>query len=85
MNYHSEIKRLVADLRSRANHVYADCIGTESYDIDNLLDEVASLRSQRDYILSAARRTLDENWHLADGDNCTLWVLKRAVETLTGT
>jgi len=50
--------------------------------LEELLDEIARLRTQRDYLLSAARRTMDENGHLADGDVCTLIVLKRAVETL---
>ena len=49
---------------------------------EELLGEVARLRTQRDDILAAARRTLDENGHLADGEICTLIVLKRAVETL---
>ena len=30
---------------------------------------------------AAIRQTLDENGHLADGDNCTLIVLKRAIGT----
>jgi len=80
---------LIADLRSRINPAYAHQLGTESYErricvevLEELLDEIARLRTQRDYMLSAARRTLDENGHLADGDVCTLIVLKRAVETL---
>lgn len=52
---------------------------------ETLRDQIASLRTQRDYLLSAAKRTLDENGHLADGDVCTLIVLKRAVETLEET
>ena len=80
---------LIDDLRSRINPAYAITPGTESYDrrlcaeaLESLLDEVARLRTQRDDILAAARRTLDENGHLADGEICTLIVLKRAVETL---
>lgn len=90
---------LIDDLRSRINPAYAATLGTESYErrlcaetLETLLaiqetlkDEVASLRTQRDYLLSAARRTLDDNGHLADGDVCTLIVLKRAVETLAAT
>lgn len=30
---------------------------------------------------AAIQQTLDENGHLADGDNCTLIVLKRALKT----
>jgi len=80
---------LIDDLRSRINPAYAITPGTESYErrlcaeaLESLLDEVARLRTQRDDILAAARRTLDENGHLADGEICTLIVLKRAVETL---
>lgn len=81
---------LIDDLRSRINPAYAATLGTESYErrlcaeaLEAQADEIARLRTQRDYLLSAARRTLDENGHLADGDVCTLLVLKRAVETLT--
>ena len=34
---------------------------------------------QRDMLLAAIQQTLDENGHLADGENCTLIVLKRAI------
>lgn len=37
-----------------------------------LCDEVERLRG-------GIRKTLDENGHLADGDNCTLIYLKRAI------
>lgn len=33
----------------------------------------------REPLLQAIRQTLDENGHLADGENCTLIVLKRAL------
>lgn len=39
-----------------------------------------TLRNQRDELLAAIETTLDENGHLADGDNCTLIALKRALE-----
>lgn len=32
-----------------------------------------------DILRAAIRKTLDENGHLADGDNCTLIELKRAI------
>jgi hypothetical protein len=35
---------------------------------------------QRDELIDAIQITLDENGHLADGDNCTLIALKRALE-----
>jgi len=51
-------------------------------EVTRIKEETDGLRRQRDYLLAAARRTLAENGHLADGDVCTLIVLKRAVETL---
>lgn len=39
-----------------------------------LVDEVARLRS-------AILQTIEENLHLADGDNCTLWRLVHAAKT----
>jgi len=35
-------------------------------------------------LLTAAQTTLTNNLHLADGDNCTLIDIKRAVEKITG-
>lgn len=37
-----------------------------------------------DELLTAAQATLSNNLHLADGDNCTLIDIKRAVEKITG-
>lgn len=93
------INNLISDLRSRINPEYATYPGTESYErrlcaeaIEKLLaereelrDEISRIRTQRDYLLSAARRTLNENGRLADGDVCTLIKLKRAVETIEET
>ena len=42
------------------------------------------LMDTRDKLLAAAQTTLAKNLHLADGDNCTLIDLKRAVERITG-
>lgn len=47
--------------------------------------ELIAARRERDALLAAARQTLDENGHLADGDDCTLAALKRAVEIIDGT
>jgi hypothetical protein len=54
-------------------------------DIDPLIQlskELAIVTKQRDYLLAAAKLTLDENGHLADGDVCTLAVLKIAVASV---
>lgn len=41
--------------------------------------ERSEAEKQRDELLAAIETTLDENGHLADGDNCTLIALKRAL------
>lgn len=58
-------------------------------EIEKLRGEVRVLRGSHDWLSrekerleSAIRRTLDENGHLADGDNCTLIHLVRAMPTL---
>ena len=61
-----------SDIRRRVIPAYVDVRGTESYERAALLAEIDRLRS-------AIRETLDENAHLADGDNCTLLALKRAL------
>jgi hypothetical protein len=42
--------------------------------------ENEELRQQRDELLAACEKTISENQHLADGDDCTLIDIKRAVE-----
>ena len=41
---------------------------------------VADLIAENDRLYSAIKKTLDENLHLADGENCTLIDLKRAID-----
>lgn len=42
---------------------------------------VKELRSENARLRLAIEKTINENMHLADGDNCTLIDLKRAIET----
>ena len=42
----------------------------------------ADLRLQRDALLQAATKTVEENLHLADGENCTLIHIKRGIEAV---
>jgi hypothetical protein len=42
-----------------------------------------SLTAEIERLKTAIRETLEENTHLADGDNCTLIKLKRALEPLS--
>jgi len=77
---------LIDDLRSRINPAYPAQLGTESYerrlcaealeellaDGEKLRNDITRLLTQRDYLLSAVRSTLDENGHLADiEEGCT--------------
>jgi hypothetical protein len=61
-----------ADVRSKINPSYRNWPGTESYERAIMLAEIDRLRE-------AIRKTLNDNAHLADGDNCTLLVLKLAL------
>ena len=46
--------------------------------------ELNKLSAENERLRDAIRKTLDENGHLADGENCTLIVLKRALMTPNG-
>lgn len=43
--------------------------------------DILALHAEVERLRAAIQQTLDENGHLADGDNCTLIVLKRALKT----
>lgn len=89
------ISDLILNLQGRINPIYSRALGTESYErrlcvealeakiIENelLRAEIIKFQVQQDHLLSAIRYTLTENIHLADGDNCTLFELKHALET----
>lgn len=42
-------------------------------------DETTHLRQQLDIAINGITETIEENLHLADGDNCTLIKLKQAI------
>jgi hypothetical protein len=46
---------------------------------DDLMVRLAEAEDEASALRAAMRRTLQENRHLADGENCTLWRLKKAV------
>ena len=82
---------LIDDLRDRINPIYASMLGTESYErrlcveaLEDLTETLARERRWQGELLEAVRETLNENCYLADGDQCTLPVLKRAYEAATG-
>jgi hypothetical protein len=58
-------------------------ISREHY-IHRAADEIESLREKLKDAVGAIEKTLDENGHLADGDNCTLIDLKRALAKIRG-
>lgn len=43
---------------------------------------VAELYEENARLVNAIEKTLEENGHLADGDNCTLILLKRALKNV---
>ena len=47
---------------------------------NDALAEIERLNAQVATLKSAIKQTLDENGHLADGNNCTLIRLKRAMK-----
>ena len=48
------------------------------------IDMAIQLIEERGELLAAVEQTLDENGHLADGENCTLIVLKKALVKVKG-
>lgn len=63
---------LEQELRQSIKPHYAAVHGTESHERSALLEEIDMLRA-------AIWETINNNLHLADGENCTLIALKRAV------
>ena len=45
-----------------------------------VLETMGEMQQEIDRLRAAIQQTLDENGHLADGDNCTLILLKLAME-----
>ena len=51
---------------------------------DDLANKVEELHDENMILRHAIKQTLEENAHLADGENCTLIVLKRALRKVRG-
>lgn len=49
---------------------------------DDLANLVEALHDENMVLRQAIRRTINDNLHLADGENCTLIVLKRALRAV---
>lgn len=53
-------------------------------DVLELHPRFAQVQAQRDELLAACIQTVEENGHLADGENCTLIHLVRAIAKVKG-
>lgn len=51
----------------------------EPANLGRAIDKVCEMAEKYLVLYEAAHETLDENGHLADGENCTLFKLKKAV------
>lgn len=72
----------IADVRGRYVHLTADGPVTD----DRTDEAVANARliAAAPDLLAACIKTIEENLHLADGENCTLIDLKRAIALAEG-
>lgn len=52
---------------------------TRTTGLDVVVEKLRALEEENQRLRAAIKKTLDENRHLADGDNCTLIHLKRAI------
>lgn len=82
---------LVKELADRYNALQKHCDGfaeqAAAFQRDarlGALKELAIVERQRDELLAACLKTLSDNGHLADGDNCTLIDIKQAVRSVKG-
>jgi len=78
----------IKDLEAQRDSIYADVAGwlrdlqeyfpgaTGQHDV---FRGIEAMEVERDKFRAAIQKTIDENGHLADGDNCTLIELKRAI------
>jgi hypothetical protein len=49
---------------------------------DDLAEAIEEIHNENMVLLQAIRQTLDDNGHLADGENCTLIALKLALRKI---
>jgi hypothetical protein len=74
-------KALAKGVGSKA---WIDCAVVMIDSFPHLYEMARRMNAELARVHSAILQTLDENSHLADGDNCTLIALKRAIETPSG-
>lgn len=71
------LHKLIATLRKRGAH--GRTFPVQATEATQAAEMIADLLRQRDALLQAATQTVEENLHLADGENCTLIHIKRAI------
>lgn len=78
----------IKDLEAQRDSIYADVAGwlrdLQEYfpgatGLHDVFRGIEAMEVERDKFRAAIQKTIDENGHLADGDNCTLIELKRAI------
>ena len=75
------LNKLIATLRKRGAH--GRTFPVQATEAAQAAEMIADLLRQRDVLLEAAIKTIEENGHLADGEVCTLIHLKRGIESAT--
>ena len=75
------LHKLIATLRKRG--AQGRSFPVQAAEATQAAEIISDLLRQRDALLEAAIKTIEENGHLADGDVCTLIHLKRGIESAT--
>ena len=75
------LNRLITTLRKRGAR--GQVFPVQAAEAAQAAEMIADLLRQRDALLEAATKTIEENGHLADGEVCTLIHLKRGIESAT--
>jgi hypothetical protein len=71
---------LTAELGALADQFECHALSRSIDDVEAAGRAMRSAKAEIERLRAAIRQTLDENGHLADGDVCTLILLKRAIE-----
>jgi hypothetical protein len=75
----SSTTTLIAKLRYQAKQYTSGCFARGGSPSKHYLDEAADVI---EILRTAIHKTLDDNAHLADGENCTLMALKIALREI---
>ena len=75
------LHKLITTLRKRG--AQGRSFPVQAAEATQAAEIISDLLRQRDALLEAAIKTIEENGHLADGDVCALIHLKRGIESAT--